>query len=277
MGKSDSTMIAIGGGEFAKGGEVMTACMELIHAIDDPKLCVMTVATDEPESAGAKYNSIFRSHGVKHVSLIDIDQREDSFAPRSLEKIKQSDVLFFTGGDQLHVTSLMGGSPVHYAIRERVDEGIIIIGTSAGAMMMSTSMIISGKSDHRPELGAVEIAPGMDLIPNTIIDTHFAQRGRHGRLITAIAHYPQNFGIGIDENTAMIVKENKFKVVGAGSVTILDGNQMRHSDLAYKQNNEPLGIIGLGLHVLPPPYSYNFKTREPEPPPLKKLKASANE
>ncbi|MDQ3801045.1 MAG: cyanophycinase, partial [Acidobacteriota bacterium] len=206
MSRSDSTLIAIGGGEFAEAEDVLQEILNLLKEKSDPRMTVMTVATNEPESAAGKYDSLFRKHGIKHVSVVDISEREDSFKESSLKKIRESDALFFTGGDQLNVTSLLGGSPLHNLIHERVTEGFIIAGTSAGAMMMSNSMITSGRNDTAPRMGCIGIAPGMDLVSGTIIDTHFSQRGRHGRLLTAVAHYPQDLGIGIDERTAVVIK-----------------------------------------------------------------------
>jgi cyanophycinase len=241
----------------------------------DPKVVVVTVATNEPEEAREKYDSLFRGRGIKHVSTVDVSQRSDAFAEASLKAIREADALFFTGGDQLNVTSLLGGTPVHNLIQDRFEEGIIIAGTSAGAAMMSGTMIISGGSGNPPMVGGVEFAPGMDLISNTVIDTHFSQRSRHGRLLTAVAHHPQEIGIGIDERTAMVLRNNVFKVVGEGVVTVVDGSQMRYCDLPYRKKLEPVGMFAANIHSLPEGYSFNLKTREPIAPTLKKL-AGAN-
>ena len=137
--------------------------------------------------------------------------------------------------------------------------------------MMSNSMIISGKSDAPPRVGGVEIAPGMDLIGDSIIDSHFSQRGRHGRLLTAIAHYPQALGIGIDERTAIMMQNGEFKVIGEGTVTVMDGSQMRHTDLPYRRDDETVGMFGMTVHVLPSGYSFHIKDRLPIAPEMKKL------
>ena len=152
MSKSDTILIAVGGGEFAEAKGVFKEFLKLLGKNKDPKLAVMTVATNLPAEAAAKCNRLFRSHGVKHVDVVDISLREDAFADTSLKAIKQADALFFTGGDQLNVTSLMGGSPLHSLIEQRISDGFLVAGTSAGAAMMSSSMIASGKSDHAPRL-----------------------------------------------------------------------------------------------------------------------------
>ena len=256
--------------------EVLEQVTKYFSGRPSARLVVMTVATADSEGAANKYNALFRGLGIKHVDVVDVSQREDAFAEASIKKIDSADAIFFTGGDQLNITSLMGGSPLHNRLYERLQEGILIVGTSAGAAMMSTSMIISGKSDAPPKVGGVEIAPGMDLVRDSIIDSHFSQRGRHGRLLTAIAHYPQALGIGIDERTAIMMQNGEFKVIGEGTVTVMDGSRMRHTDLPYRKDDETVGMFGVTVHVLPSGYSFNVKERRPEAPKLKKL-AGAND
>jgi cyanophycinase len=277
MSKSKTVLIAIGGGEFAEAPDVLNEFIGHVKKKNDPRVTVMTVATNEPESAAAKYNNLFRRCGIKHVSVIDISQRDDAFNETSLKKIEEADALFFTGGDQLNVTSLMGGSPLHNLLYDRIQEGFIVAGTSAGAAMMSNSMIVRGASEVAPQVGGVEIAPGMDLLKGTIIDTHFTQRGRHGRLFTAIAHYPQDLGIGIDERTAIVINNGDFRVIGEGVVTIIDGSRMQHNDLPYRKANEPLGMFGVEVHILPAGYRYDLKKREPISPALVKLAGAHDE
>ena len=276
MSKSDTTLIAVGGGNIAEAGSIVDEFLGLLNDKSDPHITLMTIATNEPESAGRKYDSLFRSRGINHVSIVDISERKDSFNEAALKRIDKADALFFTGGNQLNVTSLLGGTPLHNLIHEKVEDGFIIAGTSAGATMMSNSMIISGRSDDAPKVGCVEIAPGMDLVSETIIDTHFSQRGRHGRLLTAIAHYPQDLGIGIDEQTAIVVRGSQFRVIGEGVVTVMDGSRMKHSNLAYRDEGEPLGLFDVCTHILPHGYRYDLKRREPISPALTKLVGSAN-
>jgi cyanophycinase len=277
MSKSETVLIAIGGGEFAEAEDVLQEFLDLFRKKSDPRLTVMTVATSEPESAAAKYRRLFSRQGIKQVDIVDVSDRADAFEEESLEKIRKADGLFFTGGDQLIVTSLLGGSPLHNLIHERLRDGFVIAGTSAGAMMMSNSMIISGQNDTAPKVGGVEIAPGMDLLSSTIIDTHFSQRGRHGRLLTAVAHYPQDLGIGIDERTAIVARHGEIKVVGEGTVTIIDGSEMKHSNLPYRRDDEMLGLFNACIHVLPAGYKYNLKKREPISPTFGKLAVTVNE
>jgi cyanophycinase len=157
----------------------------------------------------------------------------------------------------------LGGSNIENLLKEKIETGIVLAGTSAGAAMMSSSMITGGPNDVAPCTGCVEIAPGLDLINGTVIDTHFAQRGRHGRLMTAIAHYPQILGIGLDEQTAIVMSGNNFEVIGNGSVTIMDGRKMKHTDLVSTGKGEPIGLFDVCVHVLPQGYSFDLEARKP--------------
>jgi cyanophycinase len=256
-------LFAIGGGELAAVEEIIEEFINCAGGKQKARIVVMTAATDNPKAAAAKYRRIFRNHGVKDIKAIDINQREDAFRKSALEKTRQATGIFFTGGDQLHITSLMGGTPLHEILREKYESGTVIAGTSAGAAMMSNSMVISGHSDEAPRFGAVELASGLNLLPETIIDTHFSQRGRHGRMIAAVAHYPQHIAIGLDEQTGILVQDGKFRVIGAGVVTVIDGTVVQHSNLAYRADDEPLSIFDLKIHVLPRGYEYDLTHQRP--------------
>ena len=262
MAKSDTTFIAVGGGEFAEAVEIVEFVLGLLSKRSDPRITILTVATTEPDGAILKYNTLFRGRGIHHVESVKILVRTDAINERAIEKIHRADALYFTGGDQLNVTTLLGGTPLHDAIREKVAEGTIIIGTSAGASMMSKWMITSGDNDKPPSVGSIEIAPGMDLLNGMIIDVHFSQRGRHGRLLTAIAHYPHALGVGIDVSTAAVFKGNEMRVVGEGVVTVIDGSPMTLNDLPYKREGETLGMSGVVIDILPRGYKYDLNRRQ---------------
>src|SRR4051812_14105325 len=173
----------------------------------------MTVATDKPDELGREYLGVFKRLGADKTTLVDVSERTDAYDEKSLNILKEATGIFFTGGDQLHITSLLGGTPMHQLLLVHHKKRHVIAGTSAGAAMMSNSMFIQGRSDNNPRFGGMEIGPGMDFISGCVIDTHFSQRGRIGRLMTSVAHYPQDIGFGIDENTAMIVHNNEFEVI----------------------------------------------------------------
>jgi cyanophycinase len=213
---------------------------------------------------------------------VDVSSRADTLKPDALEAIEHATGLFFTGGDQLHITSLLGGTEMQRLIHRRYERGLVIGGTSAGAAMMSNSMILGGPADESPKVGCVEIGPGMDLIIGAVIDTHFSQRGRYGRLLAAVAHYPQDVGIGLDEKTAMIVNRNEFEVAGEGAVIVIDGGAMTYTSLPYTEKGEGLSLYGVRVHVLSAGARFDLSKREPvvakdDDAPKKKGKADEGE
>jgi cyanophycinase len=272
MARSDTTFIAIGGG--GSTDSILEAFFDAIKDKREASVAVMTVASSETKGMSDDYNAMFRKHNVKHVSMIDITGRQDALSNGALKKIEKADAIYFTGGDQLNITSLFGGSPLDNLLHDKVREGVVIAGTSAGAAMMASSMIKDGDGDHSPQVGSVETSSGLDLIENTVIDTHFAQRGRYGRLLTALAHHPHMICIGLDESTAIVAKGKKFKVLGKGSVTVLCGAWMSHVDLPYRDEGEPVSIFDIRVHLLAEGYSYDMKTRLPKAP-AKAFKKSA--
>lgn len=242
----------------------------------------MTVATDDPAAAAGEYKAAFTRLGVDDVKAVDVSSRADTLGPGALEAIEKATGLFFTGGDQLHITSLMGGTEMQALIQRRYERGLVIGGTSAGAAMMSNSMILGGDPNENPKVGAVEIGPGMDLVIGAVIDTHFSQRGRYGRLLTAVAHYPQDLGIGLDEKTAMIVNRNEFEVAGEGAVIVIDAGAMNYTSLPYTEKGDGLSLYGVRVHVLSAGARFDLSKREPivdtaHEAPKKKGKANEGE
>ncbi|HEX8636975.1 MAG TPA: cyanophycinase, partial [Pyrinomonadaceae bacterium] len=201
-------LIAVGGGESGEitkdSIKIFERFLEYAGGLENAKILIMTVATNNPEDAGKRYQELFDHLKFKNFEIVNIADRVESFDKKILKKVEAATGLYFTGGNQLHITALMGGTPLHQLILDKFGKGLVIGGTSAGAMMMSSSTLVSGEADTAPRLGAIEVAPGMELLDNSIIDTHFSQRGRHGRLLSAVVHNPQALGFGIDERTAMI-------------------------------------------------------------------------
>ena len=264
MARADSTFIAIGGGKSEDS--IRDAFFDAIEGIREASVAVMTVASNDVAGLSSDYNTMFRKRNVKHVSMIDIFKREDAISIRALKKVERADAIYFTGGDQLNITSLFGGSPLDNLLHEKVRKGVVIAGTSAGAAMMASSMIKNGDGDRSPQVGAVETSSGLDLIDNTVIDTHFAQRGRYGRLLTALAHHPHILCIGIDESTAIVVRGKKFRVIGKGSVTVMSGESISHVDLAYRSEGEQVSLFDVRVHVLADGYTFDMKNRKPKAP-----------
>ncbi len=266
--KRKGDLLIIGGNEQREGDEAQFAILrEASRAARDDKgrLVVLTVATSEPEEMARLYRAAFGRLGVKHIDVLDIRTREDAYAPANVAKLEGAAVLFFTGGDQLRITSQMGGSPVLDRIFALHDQGATIVGTSAGAAAMSETMLIAGASNESRVTG-LSMAPGLSLLEGVVVDSHFAQRGRFGRLLGAVAQNPHNLGVGIDENTAIHVRnDEEFTVWGTGAVYVFDGTGTSYTNLSESQEGV-LTVHDARVHVLARDYRFDLKKRRPLPP-----------
>jgi cyanophycinase len=277
LSEARGRLVAIGGGDISEGDAPLLKEFVKVARGARARIVVMTVATDDPQAAATQYGNAFKRLGVDDVKAVDVSKRADTLNPDSLEAIEHATGLFFTGGDQLHITSMIGGTQMQALMHRRYERGLVVGGTSAGAAMMSNSMIVGGGGDDNPKVGAVEIGPGMDLLIGAIIDTHFSQRGRFGRLLTAVAHYPQDMGIGIDEETAMIVNRNEFEVAGKGAVTIIDGGAMTYTSLPYAEEGDGLSLYGVSVHVLAAGAKFDLTNRRPVEVEEKRKSAKSSE
>jgi cyanophycinase len=263
LSEARGKLVVIGGAEDREGDCLILKEFVRLARGDKARIVVMTVATDHPQEVGAEYKKIFKRLGAADVKVVDVSSREDTESSKAMAAIEEATGLFFTGGDQLHITALLGGTEMDRIIKTRFGKGLVLGGTSAGAAMMSNSMMLGGESETNPRFGSVEIGPGMDFIMGTLIDTHFSQRGRHGRLITATAHYPQDMGIGIDEDTAIVVAGNEFEVIGSGAVTIIDAGGITHTNLHELQKDEGLELHNVRVHILPGGARFSLSERKP--------------
>jgi cyanophycinase len=227
---------------------------------------VATVATEHPAEVGGDYVTAFKRLKCKDVKLLDIPDRAAAADPATAARLDAATGVFFTGGNQLRITHLLGGTPVDAALHRRRAEGMAIGGTSAGAAMMSGTMIVGGANEAAPRAGAVEVGPGMDLLRGVMVDQHFTRRGRTGRLLAALARYPHLIGVGIDEDTGLVVEGGEFRVVGSGAVTVLDLATALGSNALDLADGRHLGICDVRLHVLPEGYRFRVADRTPRPP-----------
>ncbi len=228
-------LIVIGGAEDKKGACTILGEFVRISGGAKARLVVLTVASEHPREVGAEYLEVFQRLSAKQVHVLDIREREQAHAAELVDALANATGVFFTGGDQLRVTSLLGGTPADQMLHRRHEEGLVLAGTSAGAAMMASTMIVQGHSEATPRLGIVRIGPGMEFMHGTIIDQHFAQRGRGGRLLTALAQYPHQLGLGIDEDTALILVGEEFEVIGSGAVVIFDAGATTYNDAPERQ------------------------------------------
>ncbi len=210
---------------------------------------------------GPAYRDLFESLGGK-AKCIPVERREECFKSEILDVLDRASGIFITGGDQLRLSTILGGTPVARAIRRLNAEGIPVAGTSAGAAIMSEHMIAGGRGGPSPRESGVELAPGLGLTNRVIIDQHFSQRGRMGRLLSALSFNPFVCGLGIDENTAaFIAPDGEFEVVGRGTVTVIDPADLRHSSMSYVRRAQAVTLTDLKLHILAAGACFNIETR----------------
>jgi cyanophycinase len=230
-------------------------------------LVITTVATNLPDELTNTYLPVFRDLGIHsdRIDVLDIRSREEAYQEETLRKLEHAKVIFFTGGDQLRITSQIGDSPIYRRLQELFTDGGTIVGTSAGAAVLPETMLVSGPSDESSEVSALGMAPGLGLIHGVVIDSHFAQRGRMGRLLGAVAQNPKNLGLGIDEDTAIIVEYGKhLRVLGSGAVYVVDGSGITYSSLSEKYPEGIISIHDVKLHVLGEDDCFDLVNRRPE-------------
>lgn len=256
-------LIIIGGAEDREGDcQILREFIRCAGGLK-AKILVMTVATDLPREVGDDYIRVFEQLGVEDVRILDTLYRDDTSSPHALEAIEKATGVFFTGGDQARIVDTLKGTEIDKLLHQRFDEGLVIAGTSAGAAMMPDMMIVEGDAETNPKVNIVETGPGMGFLANIAIDQHFAQRGRIGRLLSAMAQQSISLGFGIDENTAVIVTGNLVKVVGEGAITVVDMASLTHSNLSELLRDEDLALCGVNLHILPDGYGFDLDARVP--------------
>lgn len=233
------------------------------------EVLIVPVASDYPEFAADVYTQAFRNLGVANPRVLRATSRQDVVNADVDKLLDGVTGIIMTGGDQMRLVSLLGGTKLAEKIRKLVRETeVVLAGTSAGAAAMSTSMIVRGEPTSHPHKNAVRLSPGLGFLKNIIIDQHFNERGRISRLITAVSFNPYNLGIGIDENTAIILDGKKnLEVFGQGSATIIDGSRITFNEIAEVADNESFSVCGVQFHVLREGLIYNYIERHPIQPP----------
>lgn len=226
-------------------------------------ILIIPIASDFAEIAARLYTTIFSSLGVKKISVLDAASRQDILNINSDKLLDKLTGVFITGGDQMRLSSLLGGTPFIQKLAKKVRAGLVVAGSSAGAACMSSEMIVRGDA-NAPNQNAVKISPGLGILKNIIIDQHFTQRARLNRIITAVCYNPKNLGIGIDEDTAILInKDGSLEVLGNGTVTIVDGSNISYINIAEVKENEHFSVFGLQLHILSSNIRYDVIKRQP--------------
>jgi cyanophycinase len=262
VGRAAGTLIIIGGHEDKKRDRLILRA--LAARARGGALVVVTAASNLPDELWGDYEPIFRDLGVDDVRHLHVDTRQDAHDPERLRLLDGAAVVFFTGGNQLKLTSQLGGTPVYNRVRELFEQGGCVAGTSAGASVVSETMLVTGDSAASPRVAdAVRMAPGFGFLPGVIVDQHFAERGRIGRLVGAVAQNPRIVGIGIDEDTAVVCEGPTLTVLGSGGVYVVDGREMSHNNLVDEASDRTLSVFDLRLHLLNTGDTFDLAERRP--------------
>ena len=261
-------LLVIGGAEDKYNERRILKKFLSLAGDDKAEILIVPVASDFPEFAADVYVQAFRNLGVANPRVLRATSRQDVVQADPDKLLDGVNGVFITGGDQMRLVSLLGGTDFADKLRRMVrDTNIVLAGTSAGAAGMSTSMIVRGESTSHPHKNSVRLSPGLGFLKNIIIDQHFTERGRISRLITAVSFNPYNLGIGIDENTAIILDgKGILEVYGQGSVTVVDGSKITFNEIAEVADNESFSVCGLQLHVLRDGLIYDYQERHPMQP-----------
>jgi cyanophycinase len=270
-------MIEVKGKLIALGGGDDDGLIKLIRS----EICeitswieVIATAATEAEESGNAYKEAFEELGCSNVHFMQIDENHNADTVENLKHIARADVIFFTGGDQVRLARFLHNTRLLDILQKRfITDDIIIAGTSAGAAIMSDKMIYDGYGHYSLIKGEMKTTKGFSFIENVFIDTHFAERGRFGRLAHAVAHDPEYIGIGLSEETGIIIKNgNQVEVFGPGVITIIDASQIKFSNTREVSENEPIAVENLKMHLLVNGYRYCLKEHLFQPMPKTDVK-----
>jgi cyanophycinase len=233
----------------------------------DTRIAIIPTASSLPDT-GERYERVFHGLGVSLTRVLPLENRKDCDDPRWLRRLERADGVFLTGGNQLKLSTTIGGTGVAEIIRRRnAEDGLHVAGTSAGAAVLSEHMIAFGAEGPTPRADSVTLAPGLGLAPEFIIDQHFRQRDRLGRLLTAIAYNPRLVGVGLDEDTAaFIAPDRTLTVHGSGAITIVDPSDLEYSSMDSARQSESVCVLNVRVHILTEGARYDVTTRRAAAP-----------
>jgi cyanophycinase len=229
----------------------------------EAEIVVIPTASSIPEQVGENYIDAFLKLGCSNVTVLNLTSREQCDEEKYLSLMSKANCVMFSGGDQSRIASIIGNTQLHSLMASKfAEENFVIAGTSAGAMAMANEMIAGGSSKEAMLKGAVILRKGLSFIPKLVIDTHFIRRGRFGRLAEAIAIYPELIGIGLAEDTGLVIKNcNEFKVIGSGMVIVFDASHVTHNAHEQLKEGTPMSISNLKTHILANGDSFTLNDR----------------
>jgi cyanophycinase len=233
----------------------------------EARILIVPVASDYPEFSADVYAQTFRNLGLQGVKVLRATSRQAVIDADADDLLADVTGVFISGGDQMRLVSMLGGTEFARLLEERVRHSpLVLAGSSAGAAGMSATMIVRGDATSHPNKNTVRLSPGLGILRNIIIDQHFTERGRLSRLITAVSYNPRQLGLGIDENTAVIIShDGTLEVHGHGTVTIVDGSRITYNDIAEVEDVQPFAVAGVQLHILRDGLRYDITHRAPIP------------
>lgn len=247
----------------------------LSHVIQEAKgkesrIVVIPTASRIPEEVGHNYVKAFNKLGCKQVDILNITRRNHSDQRDAMRLVREADCIIFSGGNQSRISTKIANTTLHQIMKDRFqNEPLVVAGTSAGAMAMAQEMIAGGSSSEALQKGAVKMKQGLGFIPELIIDTHFVRRGRFGRLAEALAKYPNKLGVGLAEDTGLIIKNcNEFRVIGSGMVIVMDPLALTHNSYNQLKNGTPMSMSNLTVHILANGDRFTLDNREIEVLPI---------
>jgi cyanophycinase len=262
--KTQSVLVAIGGNEDKDKDLDVLKQTVLLYNKKEPCIELITTASSMPKESGASYIAAFEKIGVMNVKIMDIRKRDQTGNPEYIERLKTADVIFFTGGDQLRITSILGGTPVLETIKSRYfNEKCVIAGTSAGASAMSETMIYEGEICEALCKGKVQLTSGIGLIKNVVIDSHFIKRGRFSRLMDIVTTNPGTIGLGLGEDTGVVIRQGHLlESIGNGLTVIFDGRHIKYTNISDIQIGDAIAVENVWVHTLAKGHGYNLLTRK---------------
>jgi cyanophycinase len=254
-------LLVIGGAERHRpGGDAILRRFVELAGGPDADLVVIATASEEPEILEQEYTEVFRTFGAGRVQRLRLAGRDEANGDTAVAVLSAATGVFFTGGDQRRITTVLGGTRCDSVLQAAVAAGrTLLAGTSAGAAMMASTMIIGGDGPG-VTADSVRTGPGMEFLPGVVVDMHFAERGRLNRLLAAVAMYPHELGLGIDEDTAVLVAGSRFEVIGSGAVTVIDAGR---ADAIAADGSGPIAVSNARIHVLPQGCTFELTGRCP--------------
>jgi cyanophycinase len=264
-GASRGWIIPIGGGEEKENdARILQRFVDLCGG-EDADIVVIPTASRLADT-GSRYEAIFRRLGAGRVEAVDFADRVECEDHDKLERLGDATGIFFTGGNQLSLSTILGGTPVARLVRARNADGVHVAGTSAGAAFICEHMIAFGEDGPSPIAGSARLAPGLGLTNKVIIDQHFRQRDRIGRLLTALAYNPFAVGMGLDEDTGAFIRpDDVIEVEGSGGITLVDASGIEFSSMDMVDEGDPVCMLGIRLHLLVAGASYDLANRRASP------------